>query len=223
MWRKLWGCAPGSSSGHFGMPTGTAGGGARTAYVDDDDPEARTGIKYYPETDTFVVPSRGGWASQGIPGREFLHRYPGGDAGIMRERRLDELRATGRIAMRNTDRWGDPWPADRVVSSRRPGFRHPYDSRHSSTSHHYSEHRSSRGPPSRRDSSSRRNGNRGNAFSVELPGVPEESEAGQGPLLLTQYPHWHEPSRHGPSRQSNRASSKHPSRAGSRQSIDVER
>ena len=218
LWRKLWGCAPGSSSGHFSMQRETGDAGAWTAYVDDDDPEARTGIKFYPETDTFVVPSRRGRASQEIPGRVFLRRYPGGDAGMMRTRRLDELRMTGRIAMRDTDRWGNPWPADRVVSSRRSGSRHSHDSRHSSTSHHHSEHRSSQGPPSRRDGSSRRTENRGDAISVELPGIPEESEAGQAPLLLTQYPYWHEPSRHGSSRQSNRASSSHPSRVGSRQS-----
>lgn len=200
------------------MPRETGGAGAWTAYVDDEDPESRTAIKFYPETDTFAVPSRRGRASQEIPGKEFLRSYPGGDAGIMRRRRLDELRTTGRIAMRKTDRWGNPWPADRVVSSRRSGSRHPQYSKHSGTSYHHSECRSSQGPPSRRDGSSRETGNRGDAFSVELPGIPEESEAGQAPLLLTQYPYWHELSRHGSSRHSNRASSRHPSRVASRQS-----
>ena len=214
LWRRLWGYAPGRSSGHFGMPRETGGAGAWTAYVDDDDPEARTGIKFYPETDTFVVPSRRGRASQEMPGREFLRRYPGGDAGTMRRRRLDELRTTGRIAMRENDRWGNAWPADRTIASRRSGSRRS----HNSTSHHHIEHRSSQGPSSRRDSSSRRIRDRGDAFSVELPDIPEEYEAVRAPLLLTQYPHWPAPSRYGSSRHSDKKSSGHPNRAASRHS-----
>jgi hypothetical protein len=172
--------------------------------VDPDDPRKKTGIRYYPETDTFVMPPCRGdggiyMDAREIPGRGFLRRCPGGDAANLRRRRLDELRTTGRIANRETDRWGNPWSADRYNTSGHSHGQHPHTS---SAGHH----------------GIRGTRRRGDAYSVELPGIPEESEAGQTPLLLTQYPHWHEPSRHGSSRHSNRASSRHPSLAASRQS-----
>lgn len=180
------------------------GGQAWVTRVDPDDPRKKTGIRYYPETDTFVMPPRrndGGiyMEAREIPGTEFLRRYTGGDAANLRRRRLDELRTTGRIANRETDRWGNPWPADRYDASGHSHDQNPHAS--------YAGQNGTRGPRRRSD-----------AYSVELPGIPEESEAGRAPLLLTQYPHWHEPNRPGSSRHSNRASSRHPSRVASRQS-----
>ena len=93
--------------------------------------------------------------------------YPNGNARDIRRRRLDELRTTGRIRARVTDRFGDPWPADRQRPSRRgrDGGR-------------------GGGRESRRGSVQ---------YEVEYPDGPEgeeEEEIELGPLLLTEEPHW---------------------------------
>lgn len=202
--RNYWNRDPRHSHGEHDIPRGSGGGQAWVTHVDPDDPRKKTGIRYYPETDTFVMPPRRGDGgsyidAREVPGKDFLRRYPGGDAANLRRHRLDELRTTGTIANRETDRWGNPWPADRYNASANSPGQHPHTS--------FTGQHGTRGTRRRSD-----------AYSVELLGIPEESEAGQAPLLLTQYPYWHEPSRHGSSRHTNRASSRHPSRAASRQS-----
>ena len=206
--RKSWGRAPGRSSGNFGVPREPGGGEAWVTRVHGDDPRMQTGIRYYPETDTFVMPpgrGRGGSyvSSREIPGKEFLERYPGGDAANLRSRRLDELRTTGRLEGRATDRYGNPWPADRNHETRQGGSHHSGQSRHGS-GHQFVEHGRTGGTRSRSD-----------AYSVELPDIPEESDAERAPLLLAEHPHWGGSSRHS-SRMSNRHSSRAPSRRSSR-------
>ena len=90
--------------------------------------------------------------------------YPNGNAGRIRRRRLDELRMTGRIRVRATDRFGDPWPADRQRPSRRGR---------------------DGGQGGRRESRA------GSVdYEVEFPDGPEEEEIELGQLLLTEEPHW---------------------------------
>ena len=213
-WRKLWGCAPGRSSGHFGVPRDPGGEGqAWVTHVDDDEPRKQTGIRYFPETDTFLVPSYSGGGRE-VPGKDFLQIYPGGDAGDLRRRRLDELKTTGRIANRETDRWGNPWPADRYVLISEPWghhhhhnshyYHHPPHGKRNNKSHHSVGHRQNRGK-----------GPRSDVYSVELPYIPEEPEVERAPLLLTQYPHWGGSS--GPGhRKSSKSSSRAPSQRLSR-------
>ena len=128
--------------------------------IDRDDPRWQTGTLYYPETDSFEFGD-----GRVLSGSEFLRRYPGGNAGRLRQERLEELRTTGRIENRSRDRWGNPWPADRRLPPRRSS----------------GGHRGSRSG--------------GPAYEVEFPDVPEEEELQTGPLLLTQRPHWGESSR----------------------------
>ena len=161
--------------------------------VNSDDPRMCTGIRYYPETDIFVMPAKRGREGtyegpREIPGREFLQRYPGGNAADLRRRRLDELRSTGKLESRQRDRFGNPWPADRYDQS---SMRAGQDSSGSSRRAHPS-----------------------NAYSVSLPDIPEDFEPERAPLFLAQGPHWGNSSRH-PSRHSGRRSS-HATNTGSR-------
>ena len=87
-------------------------GQAWVSRVDSDDPRLLTGIRYFPETDTFAVPQgkRAGpfMGPCEVPGKEFIRRYPEGNAADLRRRRLDEYRATGRMKGRKRDRFVHP-------------------------------------------------------------------------------------------------------------------
>lgn len=78
----------------------------------------REGIKYYPETDSFYVPrSKGG--PYDVPAHEWRRHYGVGDFWEQRERQMIELRTTGRISGRETDRYGEPWRGHRSQGSHR--------------------------------------------------------------------------------------------------------
>ncbi|KAL9040522.1 MAG: hypothetical protein Q9214_004452 [Letrouitia sp. 1 TL-2023] len=72
------------------------------------DPRA---TKYYPETDSFHVPRANG-GPYDIPAREAMKDYGNGAFWGYRREKLNELRITGRVRGRPTDRWGECWPTD---------------------------------------------------------------------------------------------------------------
>ena len=83
--------------------------------VDSDDPRLKTGIRYFPETDSFRIP-RGKRAGpfvgpEEVPGRLFVRMFPEGNTADLRRRRLEEYRSTGRVENRGAgvDRFGRPW------------------------------------------------------------------------------------------------------------------
>lgn len=212
--------------------------------VPPGDPQLQSGTRYYPETDSFVMPPQEvGDRLEEISAREFLELHPGTSVAKLRRHRLNELRTTGKIEGRETDRYGKPWPADRrrpVQQANDDRRRHaerygnlrPMDMRGSSGRRQNNHGRRSPGYAAdnpeyygsyetrhrRSERSASRHESqgtrrRGAAYSVELADVPEESVAPRMPLLLTQYPHV--PSRHSESgsRHGSCAPSRHSSHA----------
>ena len=91
--------------------------------VDSDDPRLRTGIRYFPETDSFRIPQgkRAGpfVGPCEVPGKVLIERFPEGNTADLRRRRLEEYRSTGRIENRGTgrDRFGNLWVGARILRS----------------------------------------------------------------------------------------------------------
>ena len=101
----------------------SGGGQAWVSSVDRDDPRRQTGIRYFPETDSFRIPpgKRAGpfVGPDEVRGKDFVRMFPQGNVADLRRRRLEEYMSTGRIANRSsgTDRFGNPWVRFRCLRS----------------------------------------------------------------------------------------------------------